>query len=315
MSQFGGKDSKRHFTVVMGNKEHGLYVSSTPSSAAKKAVTKLCAANKGKKVEFHIREITQGSKKKTYGPYEGYIEKLKKPIKLKSHVIEHKPVAKLSMKKSEMKGGVLTENQKIAKTLRFLIGDVFKEEQQSFNFPRYLPTIQEKINKCLDFLEGKEGIDISRDDISSILSGAKFSFKNKTNENLATLDKDEIVKSLIAEAIYSELTRVGYLYNPTNPRNAYNILRTFIYPRHRYNIPDDILPLAMYYLYFRNFSEYLMSSNEYFKENPEKAKKFLEKLNELESKFAEYPNSNMDKFPDLLAKEKIYLSQIIHSKK
>ena len=31
-------DSKRHFTVVMDNKEHGLYVSSTPSSAAKKAV-------------------------------------------------------------------------------------------------------------------------------------------------------------------------------------------------------------------------------------------------------------------------------------
>jgi len=66
MPQFGGKDSKRHFTVVMGGKEHGLYVSSTPSSAARKAVTKLCAANKSKKVEFEIREITQGSKKKTY---------------------------------------------------------------------------------------------------------------------------------------------------------------------------------------------------------------------------------------------------------
>ena len=73
MPQFGGKpkktssDSKRHFTVVMGGKEHGLYVSSTPSSAARKAVTKLCTAHKSKKVEFHIREITQGSKKKTYG--------------------------------------------------------------------------------------------------------------------------------------------------------------------------------------------------------------------------------------------------------
>ena len=67
MQQFGGKDSKRHFTVVMGGKEHGLYVSSTPSSAARKAVTKLCAANKSKKVQFEIREITQGSKKKTYG--------------------------------------------------------------------------------------------------------------------------------------------------------------------------------------------------------------------------------------------------------
>jgi hypothetical protein len=109
MPQIGGKnskrtssDSKRHFTVVMGNKEHGLYVSSTPSSAAKKAVTKLCASNKGKKVEFHIREITQGSKKKTYGPYNGYIEKLKEPIELKGRVIKYKPVAKLIVKKGGM---------------------------------------------------------------------------------------------------------------------------------------------------------------------------------------------------------------------
>jgi hypothetical protein len=112
MIQFGGKpkktssDTKRHFTVVMGNKEHGLYVSSTPSSAAKKAVTKLCASNKSKKVEFHIREITQGSKKKTYGSYVGYIDKLKKPIELKGRIIRYKPVAKLSGKESKkMRGG------------------------------------------------------------------------------------------------------------------------------------------------------------------------------------------------------------------
>ena len=113
MQQFGGKnakktssDSKRHFTVVMGNKEHGLYVSSSPSSAAKKAVTKLCTANKSKKVDFYIREITQGSKKKTYGPYTGYIEKLKEPIELKGRVIKYKPVAKLSKKSSKkMMGG------------------------------------------------------------------------------------------------------------------------------------------------------------------------------------------------------------------
>jgi hypothetical protein len=110
--KFGGKptktssDSKRHFTVVMGGKEHGLYVSSTPSSAARKAVTKLCTANKSKKVEFNIREITQGSKKKTYGPYEGYIEKLKEPIELKGRVIRYKPVAKLGAKKSVQKGGM-----------------------------------------------------------------------------------------------------------------------------------------------------------------------------------------------------------------
>lgn len=57
-------DSKRHFTVINGNKEHGLYISSTPFSAAKKAVTKLSASSNGEKVEFSIREITQGSKKK-----------------------------------------------------------------------------------------------------------------------------------------------------------------------------------------------------------------------------------------------------------
>ena len=126
MPQFGGKpkktssDSKRHFTVVMGGKEHGLYVSSTPSSAARKAVTKLCTANKSKKVEFHIREITQGSKKKTYGPYKGYIEKLKEPIELKGRVIRYKPVAKLSGKTDQkktskiMKGGVLYSVKVIA---------------------------------------------------------------------------------------------------------------------------------------------------------------------------------------------------------
>jgi hypothetical protein len=71
----------------------------------KKAVTKLCTANKSKKVEFHIREITQGSKKKTYGPYTGHIEKLKEPIELKGRVIKYKPVAKLNKKKGVQKGG------------------------------------------------------------------------------------------------------------------------------------------------------------------------------------------------------------------
>ena len=58
---------KRNFTCVVNGKEHGTYTGSSPSSAARKAVTKLCASNKSKKVEFCLREITQGSKKKTYG--------------------------------------------------------------------------------------------------------------------------------------------------------------------------------------------------------------------------------------------------------
>ena len=111
MPHVGGKSAKksssstkRHFTVVIGNKEHGLYVSSSPSSAARKAVSKLCATDKKKKVQFHIREITQGSKNKTYGPYLGDIEKLAKPIELKGRVIKYKPVAKLSDKKKKTGG-------------------------------------------------------------------------------------------------------------------------------------------------------------------------------------------------------------------
>ena len=98
--------SKRHFTVVIGTKEHGLYVSSSPSSAARKAVSKLCGKEKGKKVEFCLREITQGSKKKTYGPYLGHVEKLAKPIQLKGRLVERMPVARLKAKSSAKKGGM-----------------------------------------------------------------------------------------------------------------------------------------------------------------------------------------------------------------
>ena len=75
--------SKRHFTAVVGSKENGLYISSSPSSAARKIVSKLCAVSKSKKVEFCVREITQSSKKKTYGPYLGEIIKNKLVIHLK----------------------------------------------------------------------------------------------------------------------------------------------------------------------------------------------------------------------------------------
>jgi hypothetical protein len=97
---------KRHFTVVIGSKEHGLYVSSSPSSAARKAVSKLCATDKKRKVKFSIREKTQKSEKKTYGPYNGYLEKLMEPIELKGRVIRYKPVAKLSGKTGVKKGGM-----------------------------------------------------------------------------------------------------------------------------------------------------------------------------------------------------------------
>jgi len=105
--------SKRHFTAVIDSKEYGLYISSIPSSAARKVVSKLCANNKNKKVKFSVREITQGSKKKTYGPYIGYMEKLDKPVELEGRVIKYKPVAKLDKKSSKMIGGNLSDGQNV----------------------------------------------------------------------------------------------------------------------------------------------------------------------------------------------------------
>ncbi len=94
---------KRNFTCLIGKKEHGIYTGSSPSSAARKALSKLCSDNKKLKVNFHLREITQGSKKKVYGPYEGSMEKLKEPIELKGRIVRYKPVVRLSKKEG---GGI-----------------------------------------------------------------------------------------------------------------------------------------------------------------------------------------------------------------
>ena len=119
---------KRHFTVVMRNKEQGSYVSSSPSSAARKAVSKLCAEDKKRKIVFSIRETTQKSLKKTYGPYIGYMQKLDKPVELEGRVIRYKPVAKLDKKskknegfifqsKIKQKGGMNCVNERVFKNI------------------------------------------------------------------------------------------------------------------------------------------------------------------------------------------------------
>jgi hypothetical protein len=118
MLHIGGKkakktssSTKRHFTVVMGNKEHGLYVSSSPSSAARKAVSKLCATDKKRKVQFSIREITQGSKKKMYGPYVGKMKKLDKPIELKGRIIKYSTDVYFDKTKTAVKMGKKVGNK------------------------------------------------------------------------------------------------------------------------------------------------------------------------------------------------------------
>jgi type III secretion system FlhB-like substrate exporter len=79
-----------------------------------------------------MRETTQSSEKKVYGPYTGYIEKLKKPIELKGRVIRYKPVAKL-LKNKKMKGGGL-------KYTRFMW------DPYTSNKPKLKKDLEEKLN-------------------------------------------------------------------------------------------------------------------------------------------------------------------------
>ncbi len=116
--------SRRHFTVIVDSKEHGLYVSSTPSSAARKAVSKLCANNKNKKVEFYMRETTQVSNKKVYGPYLGEMKKLDKPVELEGRIIRYKPIVKLLKKINKMNGGVFRRNNQIGGSIK--VGDIVR---------------------------------------------------------------------------------------------------------------------------------------------------------------------------------------------
>jgi len=185
MLQIGGKNSKRHFKIVMGNKEHGLYISSTPSSAAKKAVTKLCAANKSKKVEFHIREITQGSKKKTYGPYTGYIEKLKEPIELKGRVIQYKPVAKLIGKgNKKMKGGE-------EKSLEYNFNNLGNHNKLSNKAIKILSQEQEDKQRIKEEKKKiKENKEIALEELKKVADGNNINLKEK--ERLRNQAKKEL---------------------------------------------------------------------------------------------------------------------------
>jgi hypothetical protein len=212
MLQFGGKnakktssDSKRHFTVVMGDKEHGLYVSSSPSSAAKKAVTKLCISNKSKKVEFYMREITQGSKKKTYGPYSGYIEKLKEPIKLKGRVIKYKPVAKLSDKKGVKKGGMFSASARTSAITSAINPNLETKCIHDRNFESGIDTTLLRLNPDEDdwaiyeddspiLLEPGEEVEIINRNIKKNPRGEEYLYIIKKNDRAGGLVKARYIK-------------------------------------------------------------------------------------------------------------------------
>ena len=117
---YGGgnnSDEKRKFTVFKVDDkeidlgEGGRYTVSlkaSPGDAAKKAFSSLTKKLSNNKFTFYIRETTQGSKKKVYGPYIGTRKKLSKPkvyhrdvegkkkkieIKHAHHVVLHKKSA------------------------------------------------------------------------------------------------------------------------------------------------------------------------------------------------------------------------------
>ena len=218
MLQIGGKDSKRHFKIVMGNKEHGLYISSTPSSAAKKAVTKLCAANKTKKVEFYIREITQGSKKKTYGPYNGYIEKLKEPIELKGRIIQYKPVAKLigkankKMKGGEEKGLEYSFNN-LSNTSEVISGNMLNKSK------KMLEESKSELNKAINLQKEKNNLKKQK----VLNHEKKFSNSEEANRERNNLQKklekaikirnDAKIKFQKSKSTYNSLQKNIRIYN------------------------------------------------------------------------------------------------------
>ena len=77
----------RTFKIVKINNKNvnrGRYTTnSSPSSVAKKVFSKLYSKMKNKLTTFMIKETTQGSSKKVYGPYKGKRIKLKKPRMVK----------------------------------------------------------------------------------------------------------------------------------------------------------------------------------------------------------------------------------------
>jgi hypothetical protein len=77
----------RTFKIIRINNKNvniGRYITnSSPSSVAKKVFTRLYKQLKSELKTFMIKETTQGSNKKIYGPYKGQRIKLKKPIMVK----------------------------------------------------------------------------------------------------------------------------------------------------------------------------------------------------------------------------------------
>jgi Holliday junction resolvase RusA-like endonuclease len=249
--------SKRHFTAVIGKKEQGTYTSSSPSSAARKAVSKLCADDKNRKVEFYMRETTQGSEKKVYGMYVGYMEKLKKPIELKGRVIRYKPVAKL-LKNKKMRGGgkkftFISWNSdspdidrlkselknKLEKLTKNYSSKKLHISKFGIQIPKDYPNFEkiiEEIEKTLHDLK----INIEkRDDEVFTIHHFLFDTKDKNNKQLEDIKKNlEIIFSKGNKKTF--YTHLGF--NANNPNRTYKNVppyKSFFIAKDEIQIAED----------------------------------------------------------------------------
>jgi hypothetical protein len=259
--------------VVIGSKEHGLYISSKPSSAAKKVVSKLCASNKSKKVEFSLRDITQGSKKKTYGPYVGEMKKLKNPIELKGRVIRHE--IKLHLKKGKR------STIKTAKKMRGGEGNSFEVIRQRIeDFGRTVSNLIEMnqyetiLNAVFNGYELFTNL-LKKYDISFLKKMITYILENKTNDNkylmiicilFCEIHDDNILYNLISvigldnliEILYKsnqdDLSRIIINYSISNPSGISRIDQSYL----NYIKSQIFIKLIKYYKEKPEFREVLM---------------------------------------------------------
>jgi hypothetical protein len=123
----------------------------------------------------------------------------------------------------------LTDNQKIAKTLRLLIQNTLELKPNK--------EIDNNILLSLDYLDGNNHINIQ--DIYRKFADIYENYNKQISEKL------------IALAIYSELTRVGITKNKNsgNRNQAKKILEKILFS---WDVPDPI-QLVFYYLFYRIF--------------------------------------------------------------
>jgi len=248
--------TKRNFTVVIGSKEHGLYVSSSPSSAARKAVSKLCASDKKRKVSFHIREITQKSEKKTYGPYLGYIEKLAKPIELKGRVIRYKPVAKLSGKSSKKRvvkkggGGTVSKIDSSASSASSALNNDSKKK-----YPRDLHDVKTK-DELLSLIAWVNFVEKERKEFMH--HGKNNNNQNNNNHN----NNNNHTK--YHKASWNNKNHLGYTYEQRDIRER-SAIRS-LNDKFK-NIPDSTSDEKMNITYLINFIIYGAICGPYNDEN------------------------------------------------